>query len=137
MRFSTEVEEKPTNVLPDLILKVSQNTSPSKAHRTYLFANNIDEITMTLGNYSSEFNSKHASEIHRMNKHCLSDGFNLKSGLPSCYEAQIDIKNLQHWLFSLGLQQIFCIAEEYSQEPFVYLLSLLRRSDCPINISCT
>lgn len=60
--FSTEVEEKSTNVLPDLTLKVSQYTSPIKAHKTYVFANNADKITMTSGNYSSEFNSR----MHQM-----------------------------------------------------------------------
>lgn len=49
-------------LLPDLILQVSQNTPLSKAHRTSVFANNIDRIIMTLGNYSPEFNSR----VHQM-----------------------------------------------------------------------
>lgn len=53
---------KPANVLSDLVLKVSQNTSPSRAQRTYVFANNVDKIIMTLGKYSFEFNSR----MHQM-----------------------------------------------------------------------
>lgn len=130
--------KKPANVLPDLILKVSQNTSPSKASQDLCICKQCWQDYNDTGKLQFWVQQQDVSdEIHRVNKHCLNDAFNLKSRFPSSHGAQIVIKSIQHWLLSLGLQQIFCIPEKHSQELFVHLLSLLRRSDCPINISCT
>lgn len=87
-----------------------------KAHRTYVFSNNIDKIIMTLGNYSAKFNSRvHQMQFRERKKMCLNFAFKLKLQLPSRHEAQTVIKNIHCLPFSLGLQQIiFCIAAKYT-----------------------
>lgn len=110
----------------DLILKVSQNTSLRKAHRTCIFSNNIDKIIMTLGNYSPKFNSRMHQMQFRVKKTCLNFAFKLKLLLTSHHDAQTVIKNIHCLPFSLGLQQIiFCIAPKYTVSVTVKTLCAL------------